>query len=96
MSERGAAYWSGPVWNWFSLSYASYFVMPRTLMCGMPEEWQERFVKLMDECYETYDWSKIRSDYMVNLKGKRGRFEKDSLSNYRYPPELPYWEPASE
>lgn len=41
-----------PVHEWFSLSYASYFVLPRLVMQEMPLDWQRRFVALMDEAAE--------------------------------------------
>jgi len=33
----------------FGLSYANYLVLPRTLLQSMPEEWQHRFVSMVDE-----------------------------------------------
>lgn len=80
----------GPMWNWFGLSYSSYLVVPRTLLCGMPDDWQEKFATLLDECRDTYDSSKIEDNYDVKLRGEDGRFKKDPLANYRHPPALPY------
>jgi hypothetical protein len=40
---------SEEVHTWFSLSYSNYAVLPRTLLQSMPDEWQYRFVALMDE-----------------------------------------------
>lgn len=59
----------GPVWNWFGLSYSSYLVLPRTLLCGMPEDWQERMVALLEEMQDTYDSSQIEDKYTVKLRG---------------------------
>lgn len=42
------------VHTWFSLSYCNYAVAPRTLLQSMPDEWQERWVKLMDEFHEAF------------------------------------------
>lgn len=39
----------GPVHVMFGLSYANYYVAPRTLLQSMPREWQERFAALIDE-----------------------------------------------
>ena len=83
-------YFDGPMWNWFELSYASYLVIPRTLLCGMSEEWQEKFAALLDEIRETYDCSKIQDNYTVQLRGGNSRFIKDPLRDYRHPIELPY------
>lgn len=38
----------------FSLSYANYMVLPRTLLQSMPDEWQARFVALVDELGEAF------------------------------------------
>lgn len=79
------------VHNWFGLTYASYLVLPRSLMEGMPEEWQEKFVALLDEMRETYDCMQIEDNYTVKLRDeKTGRFIEDPLRNYRRPPKLPY------
>lgn len=85
-----AAEMNGPMWNWFGLSYSSYLVLPRALLCGMPEPWQEQMVKLLDEMRETYDPNQIEDDYHIALRDGRGRFKKDPLANYRHPPKLPY------
>lgn len=39
----------GAVHSMFGLSYANYFVMPRTVLQSMPLDWQERFVAVIDE-----------------------------------------------
>jgi hypothetical protein len=33
----------------FGLSYAEYLVIPRTLLQSMPDDWQERFVGMLDD-----------------------------------------------
>ncbi|KVZ18629.1 hypothetical protein WT88_29550 [Burkholderia stagnalis] len=78
------------MWEWFGLTYASYLVIPRALLCGMPAEWQEKFAALLNECRETYDSGQIQDAYTVNLRGRDGRFVTDPLANYRHPPDLPY------
>lgn len=40
---------------YFSLSYANYHVLPRTLLQSMPDDWQARFVALMDELDNAFD-----------------------------------------
>lgn len=37
--------------DFFGLSYSTHLVLPRVLLQSMPEEWQARFVKLMEEYY---------------------------------------------
>jgi len=78
------------MWDWFGLSYASYLVVPRALLCGMPDEWQERMVALLNEARETYDSDQIHDNYTVHLRNERGRFVSDPLRDYRHPPALPY------
>lgn len=83
-------YFNGPMWNWFGLSYSSYLVLPRTLMCGMPGEWQTRMAALLNEMREIYDCDQINDNYTVTLKGARNRFTSDPLADYRHPQSLPY------
>lgn len=83
-------YFTGPMWHWFGLSYAAYLVLPRALICGMPEEWQARFAAMLNEMREVYNSDKIEDNYMVKLRGKKGKFTDDPLANYRHPPLLPY------
>lgn len=83
-----------PMWDWFGLSYSAYLVLPRVLLCGMPVEWQRRFVRLLEQAEETYDSSKINDNYTVQLKDDNNRFVKDPYRNYRHFPksDLPYRE----
>ncbi|MDR3560522.1 MAG: hypothetical protein P4N59_03635 [Negativicutes bacterium] len=83
------AYYHGAVHGWFGLTYASYLVIPRSLLQGMPEDWQEKFVALLDECGEVYDQSQIKDQYTVNLR-EGNRYIADPYRNYRHPPALPY------
>ncbi|TDD97618.1 hypothetical protein [Actinomadura rubrisoli] len=39
---------------WFSLSYSNYAVLPRTLLQSMPDEWQKRFVELLEELHTEF------------------------------------------
>lgn len=50
----GMTYTSGslPIHGFFSLSYASWLVLPRLALQEMPPDWQARFVALMEEGYE--------------------------------------------
>jgi hypothetical protein len=74
----------------FGLSRASYFVLPRSLMEGMSQEWQERFVALVEEMEHIYDLPSV--EYCVNVRGSDGKFTKDPLADYRHvsPDALPY------
>ena len=81
---------NSPMWDWFELSYSSYLVLPRSLLCGMDEEWQTKMIELLEQMRENYDTSQIEDGYHVTLRGSGGKFKKDPLCNYRHPPELPY------
>ena len=69
------------VHNWFSLTYASYLVIPRILMQEMPEEWQKKMVELLDEAQDTWEHD---DNYTVYLRDKTGKFKKDPLRLYRH------------
>lgn len=74
----------GPVHEAFGLTYASYLVLPRSLLQEMPAHWQARFVALTAEFWETWDESADR-EYAVQVRGESGRFEPDPLAEYRRP-----------
>lgn len=38
----------------FGLSYANYLVLPRTFLQSMGDEWQTKFVALLDELHEAF------------------------------------------
>lgn len=50
--------------GYFGLSYANFLVLPRSLLQSMPEEWQERFVMLLNE----YDqqWARLPDSFVPN------------------------------
>jgi hypothetical protein len=81
--EKDFSYFDGPVWSWFSLSYAAYAVMPRAVLCMMPLAWQKKFVDLMNELTETLTWNGT-NDYTVQIRDDKGRFIEDPLANYKY------------
>ena len=64
--------------GWFGLTYASYLVIPRSVMQSMPAEWQHKFVELLEECEEQYD----TPDYTVYRRDKNGRFIHDEFRDY--------------
>lgn len=70
--------------TWFSLSYAAYLVLPRSILQSMPDEWQERFVACLQEVEEAgYTCPTPGLTYSVNVRDNRtGRFEKDSYADY--------------
>lgn len=69
------------VHTWFSLSYASYLVVNRSLLQSMPEDWQYRFVDVMEELAAHF--SKIEEPrYTVQVRDERGRFVRDPIPHY--------------
>lgn len=56
LSEREAIH------EWFSLSYASFLVLPRTLLQSMPDEWQGQFVALLRE-YDDH-WRELPEGFL--------------------------------
>lgn len=76
----------GPVHLWFSLSYCSYAVQPRSVLQSMPVGWQERFVALMNEAEEMgYDFPGVGRTYNVQVRDdESGRFVPDRDRVYRH------------
>lgn len=73
--------------EWFSLSYANFLVMPRSLLQSMPEEWQQRFVACLDEFDEHWDGlpdGYMPSSYRVQPTefGRLGSWKKFRLPHY--------------
>jgi len=73
--------------TYFGLSYASFLTVPRVLLHEMPDDWQWKLAKLMEEYDETWDFSGIE------LTGTRVQCTRDGklvktpswLINYRHP-----------
>ena len=75
---------SEPIWDWFGLTYSSYFCIPRSALQALPVDWQRRFVALMDEANDM--GLETPSDYECRRRDKRtGRYIEDPWSNYRRP-----------
>lgn len=72
-----------PLHEWFSLSYSSYFVLPRSILQSMPVEWQQRFRGLIEEFQAaTRDLKDLPGDYYVKAKDANGQFIRDPYSDY--------------
>lgn len=74
------------LWRWFSLSYASWLTLPRSLMHEMPDEWQQKMTDLLEEWDETWDGRDMPSPF-VSAKSGDGKFTKwpGWLLQYRHP-----------
>jgi hypothetical protein len=75
------------VHTWFGLTYSNYLVLNRTLLQGMPDEWQERFVAMMEELNEAIDGIPTASSFWVRATDG-GRFVADPVPHYRRAPSL--------
>ena len=74
--------------EWGGLYRTQYLVLSRTLLEAMPDEWQERFVKIMEEVGEEFDFYNpdwTTPDYNIQAVGADGRYIKDPWGQYRYP-----------
>lgn len=72
-----------PIHKWFELSYANYLTIPRTALQSMPNEWQAKFVALLNELDDTLDWRPSEGCYYVQLRDGRGRYMADPLADYQ-------------
>lgn len=74
----------GAIHEWFELSYAQYLTIPRTVLQSMSLEWQEKFVSLLNEIGDTFDWMPEGKTYWVQLRdNETGRYCIDSLADYQ-------------
>lgn len=78
----GAELFDEPIHEWFELSYAQYLTIPRSVLQSMPKEWQDRFVKCLEELDEKIDWRPQEGCYWVKLKDDKGRYMRDPLMDY--------------
>ena len=79
-----------PVHRWFGLTYANYLVLPRAVLQSMPAEWQEKFVKLLEEADAACERAKVPSPhgYHVQPVNGKGRYATDVVPHYRHAPNL--------
>ena len=81
MSGEGHAY----LWGWFGLSYARWLTLPRALMHAMPDEWQGRMAKLLEEFDAEFpDWCKQQL-YVTAKEGTKFTKLPEELCEYRRP-----------
>lgn len=67
--------------EWFELTYASYLVLPRSILQSMPEKWQERFVELLREA-DRFGRVPRAGTYEVRVRDEQGRYTRDDLRDY--------------
>lgn len=70
--------------DWFELSYASYLVLPRSILQSAPEKWQIKFVRLLNELEDMgFKCPEEGKTYAVNIRNdKTGRFTNDIYMDY--------------
>jgi|GEM_PF-5420987 len=68
--------------NWFSLTYANYLVLHRTQLQSMPEDWQQRFVKCLEQLHEAFEGMPTVDGYRVQAVNSEGKFTKDPMPHY--------------
>ena len=71
------------VHTYFGLTYANYLVLHRTLLQSMPEEWQFRFVGMVEELERTFDHIDQAQGYRVHAVDPiTGKFVRDPVPHY--------------
>jgi hypothetical protein len=68
--------------TWFELTYAQYLTIPRSVLQSMPDEWQTKFVDLIDELDETIDWRPKSGRYWVELRDENGKITRCPFKDY--------------
>lgn len=68
--------------SFFGLSYANYLAIPRSILQSMPDKWQHKFVKLLDELDETFAWR--RDGCCISFKDQKGVKMNDPFVHYRH------------
>jgi hypothetical protein len=71
-----------PVHEWFGLTYASYQVVPRSVLQSTPINWQKKFIKLMDELDEMGYVCPLEGTYDVRVRDSKGRYVEDYYRDY--------------
>jgi hypothetical protein len=73
------------LWGWFGLSYSSYLVIPRVLLHEMPDEWQGKMAKLLQQYDEMFpNQPNIGTRVQITQNGKLIK-TPDWLIKYRHP-----------
>ncbi|MCK5610605.1 hypothetical protein KAR91_52520 [Candidatus Pacearchaeota archaeon] len=73
------------LWAWFSLSYSSWLTIPRVLMHEMPDEWQEKMTKLLEEYQEAFPNQPDLGTRVQVTKGNKLTKAPSWILNYRHP-----------
>lgn len=84
---QGVSFCDDPIHNAFGLTYASYLVIPRSILQAMPVGWQQQAVKLLEQIesllpYEREMWADGRS-YTVSCRKNKAKVD-DPYRQYRH------------
>lgn len=71
--------------EWFSLSRASWLTLPRVLLQEMDDEWQEKFVELLEQFNEKFPKMEPASTTVTATKHGRMIPMPEGAGNYRRP-----------
>lgn len=73
-----------PIHGWFGLTYASYLVLPRSVLQSLPQSLQRQLVEALEAIADHLDAAiiPIAGTYHVQLRDSKGRFIADPLRVY--------------
>lgn len=80
--SEGVVNGCGPIHHFFNLSYASYLVLPRSMLQSMPKDWQAKFVMMLEEIRDMFGDYPEDGTYKVRLRDEQGRCMVDPLADY--------------
>ena len=74
------------LWKWFGMGRPAFLTLPRVMMHAMPDEWQDRAAKLLEE-YDAAFPNPPDLGTVVMVTGPDGKIIKtpDWIVNYRSP-----------
>lgn len=73
-----------PIHGWFELTYASYLVLPRSVLQSLPAQLQKQLVDALRAIEEHLHPAVLPTEgvYYVELRDEHGRFLADPLRDY--------------
>ena len=82
-TTQGKERWDSDLW--FSLSYASWLVLPRVALQSMSEDWQDKFFTLVEELFDRVKFPVGYEELDFSVTAKRGsKFVRHDLPGYRH------------
>lgn len=73
---------SEPIHNWFSLTYANYLVLRRSVLQSAPVDLQQRLVVILNELHDLFGDEPLEGAFTVQLRNDQGRFVVDPFADY--------------